>query len=152
MRKGILGITAALLAVLAMVLSFTTCDGLFQEKDDGIEREVTFQNFSNAEITITCEGNPVTTVLPRPDLQGSKTEAKVKRTGFPIKLKTIAITNPPNVVDPWNYIELTGSLAPASKQGKNDLSLDSGTLAFNAARTGDFNPIGWKISIIPQDD
>jgi len=150
MKKKIWSI-AALLAVLA-VLSFTTCDGLLTEKDDGILREVTFQNYSNAVIEITCVGSPPTVTLPRPDTQGGFTEGKVTRTGFPIELKTLAITNPPNMVNPWSYIELGGSLAASQNQGKNGIKLESGTLSFNAARTGEFNPIGWKISIIPQDD
>jgi len=152
MKKGILGITA-LLAVVAMVLAFTTCDSLLGDKDDGVERVVTFQNFSSAVIEITCEGTPNRVVLGKPTLQGDKTEETVRRTGFPIKLKTLAITDPPNIPDPWDYIELSGSLAPANKQGKNGLSLDSGTLAFNAARgVNGINPIGWKITIIPQDN
>jgi len=151
MKKGILGITA-LLAVVA-ILSFTACDSIFQEKDDGIERVIVFNNFSNAKIGITCVGTPSYIELDRPSIQGSSTTNQVKRTGFPIEIKSLAIIDPPNLPDPWDLIELTGSLAPANGKGKNGLKLDGGILNFNAARGVEGgNLIGWKITVIPQED
>ena len=153
MKKKLLGITA-LFAVLAMAFAFSACDlsnlGGGLDKEDGAERTVNFENYSNAKITITCKGStPSSVELAKAPRQGECSRASVKRAGI-IMIDSIAITDPANVPDAWNYIELGGGLAPADKQGKNGMKLEGGTLAFYAARTGDFNPIGWKIAVLDE--
>ena len=149
MRKRILGITA-LLAVLA-VLSFTACDGLFQEKDDGEPRNVTFINQSAAKIRITLSvGSPSSFTLDKATSTLDDTKIQeVTNTGKDIVLQTISIIDPA-MPDPWEYVEVAPFSAIVGGNGKrkDGLSVKSGTIIFRAIPGTDFLP--WKVDVLDE--
>jgi lipopolysaccharide export LptBFGC system permease protein LptF len=150
MKKKILGITA-LLAVLAMVLAFTACDGLLGDKDDGEERTVTFINNSQAEIEITCQGTPNSFTLEAAANRGDDSKKQlVTRKGKDIILTTIVVTKPAGIPqgDQWKYIEVTGSAVPGNSKGKDGLALKSGTIKFSGVKGNDF--LEYKIDTIDE--
>jgi hypothetical protein len=148
MKKRILGITA-LLAVLAMVLAFTACDGLLDKTDPDAVYEVTFINNSAAEIDIVClNSTPSTFTLKAAASTGDDTQRQlVTRKGKEIELSTIEITIP-SLTDPWDYVEVTGSAVPGSTKGKNGLTLKAGTIKFSAVKGNGY--LDYKIDTIAE--
>jgi hypothetical protein len=149
-RKKFFGI-AVLVAAVAMCLMFTTC-GPKPEVDDGVPREVVFQNYLSVAITINCVGTPSTFTLPVPS-RGSYTQETVSRTGKSIVIN--AINPASNDPDLWDNIDIKGALViPADKnKNRSGLAVDGGILEFRPAVTGSINPVGWnKITVISQDE
>jgi len=148
-KTRFLGI-AALLAVVALALTFTACP----EVADDVEREVEFINRSAAKIKISCPGS-----LPSSyTLNAAKSQADqnpdsivVKRTGKDIELANIIIIDP-EIEDPWTYIDISGS-ATAGKGKGNGIFLKEGTLIFSAAKGVEGgNILPYKIDVIPLDE
>ena len=155
MKKRILGITA-LLAVLVMILSFTTCDALLGDKDDGV-RSVKFVNHTSAIIEITCQSDdaPSFTLQRATSLNDNDQFKEVTRAGKDIILTTITVTSPYLGGEPWKYIEVDGSaVGGTQKKGKDGLPLKQGTIIFVPTKGLEGgNPAGtWKIDVIPLDE
>jgi len=143
MKKRILGITA-LLAVLAMCLTFPACPGMLENNDPVF---VTFTNNINDGVTISFKGLPPLRLERGTMLKGTSevVEGKGK-----IVLQTIVFDNP-LINDDLNCIEVSGQLIQGQKTGKDvpGLSLAGGTCIFNPNQAYAGNPAAWKISVLP---
>jgi len=148
-RKRILGIIA-LLAVLVLGLTFTACP----QVDDGIEREVTFVNHSDAKIYIICEGTPSQFELQKATSLNDDSQRKVvTRTGKDVVLLSISITDPAGIPrgDEGLYIELdSGTTAIAGNtKVKDGLPLKAGLIIFRGARGNDAG-IRWDVNTLDE--
>ena len=142
MKKKILGI-AVLLALVAMCLTLVACPPL----DEDVY--VRFENKTKIKITITCKGMaPID--LPAATMTSS-TPVDVGPGKGSIVLQTITFDNSIVQDNPETYIEVTGSLIPGKKNGKEaqGLSLAGGTCIFNANQAVNGNPAAFKISVLP---
>jgi len=148
-RKRILGITA-LLAVLVMVLSFTTCN--LEEKDDGEPRSVMFINQSEAKIRVTCSvGTPSSFTLEKATSSlDDRQKMEVTNTGKDIVLQTITVLDPV-MPDPWDNIEVSpnSTLVGGNGKRKDGLSVKSGVIIFQAVRGNDAG-LRWDINALDE--
>ena len=148
-RKRILGITA-LLAVLVMVLSFTTCN--LEEKDDGEPRSVLFINQSEARIRFTFSvGTPSSFTLEKATSTTDDTKfQEVTNTGKDIVLQTITVLDP-SMPDPWDNIEISpnSTLVGGNGKRKDGLSVKSGVIIFRAVQGNDAG-LRWEVNVLDE--
>jgi len=152
MKKKILGITA-LLAVLAMCLTFTACP------PDNELRSVDFVNELGITVALSFEGQSgitlaaVTKTSTPPD-----SKKTVERTGKDIVLTGITFGDPNVDRDPTQYVMLEGNLLPGNqKRGKDAIgvALSGGTLYFRIVpdMPSNANPASpKKVDVIQLDD
>jgi len=148
MKKKILGI-AALLAVLAMCLTFTACP-----KDEE-ERSVTFVNNLKIGIDITIKGGPTFSLAGLANASAKADKREVTKKGEDIVIMTISFDQPLVQADPGRYIVLDGDLVAGKNKTGADaqgLALSYGFLYFNPNLAEAQNPAGFKIGTILLDD
>jgi len=141
MKKRILGITA-LLAALAMGLTFTACPA-----ENNV---VTFFNETNIALTVTIKGGETFTLAGIVGL-ADPTSYVVTKAGD-IVLQTITATGYTSD-DLSQYLEIDGALTGGKQKYKDGINLGSGAVYFRADRTIGYNPIApLSINVIPQDE
>jgi hypothetical protein len=139
MKKRILGITA-LLAVLAMCLTFTACP----PPEDNV---VTFFNETALNLQITIKGGETFSLNGIVGLADPSTHTVTK--SGDIVLQTITASGY-SQEQLSQYIEIDGALTGGKQKYKDGINLGSGAVYFKADRTVTGNPaIPLSINIIP---
>jgi hypothetical protein len=143
MKKRILGI-AALVAVLAMGLTFTACP---PPEDNA----VIFNNYTTVDITVTIKGGEVFTLKRLTSLFADPDTKTVKKAGD-IVLQGISTSSAVVNADIGKYIDIDGNATGGKQKYKDGVNLGSGILNFrpNQSEVSDAN--GFSIKVIPQDE